>query len=256
MNKQYKGPGQRGIEWTDFTWNPVGGCFHACRWTMPDGSIARCYAEAVALKFGSAYPLGFENHYWRPDKLDEPQKVKKPARIFLDSMSDLMGHWVPDEQIEQVLDACRKAPQHTFQLLTKNAPRLERFEFPDNVWVGVSAPPSEFMGRPLTFKQQYAYVERAVKALHNARCKVRWMSIEPLSFDIWHTLQDARLDWAVIGAATNGPKVYQPDPAWVTNLLRMFDRAGTAVFFKGNLKGNPAATIWREEFPQSSTVNK
>ena len=42
LNKQGKGK----IEWTDFTWNPVGGCRHACRWKMPDGTIARCYAES------------------------------------------------------------------------------------------------------------------------------------------------------------------------------------------------------------------
>lgn len=32
MNKQDKGNGRRGIEWTEYTWNPVGGCQHGCRW--------------------------------------------------------------------------------------------------------------------------------------------------------------------------------------------------------------------------------
>lgn len=38
MNKQYTSPAKRGIEWTDYTWNPVGGCQHKCRWQMPDHS--------------------------------------------------------------------------------------------------------------------------------------------------------------------------------------------------------------------------
>jgi protein gp37 len=109
MNKQHKSPARRGIEWTDYTWNPVGGCQHACRWQMPDGSVAVCYAETVAERLAtSAYPHGFAHHYWRPEILQEPLKVKQPAKIFLDSMSDLMGGWVPDEQVEAVLDICRQ----------------------------------------------------------------------------------------------------------------------------------------------------
>ncbi len=98
------GPGEKG-------WNVIGGCKHRCRWEMPDGSVAICYAEEVAnaLRSDKFYPQGFENHYYHPDRLTEPLKVKTPAKIFLDSMSDLMGHWVPDEQIEAVLDIARKA---------------------------------------------------------------------------------------------------------------------------------------------------
>src|SRR5258708_28712194 len=125
MNKQNKGNGHFGIEWTDYTWNPVGGCQHGCRWHMPDGTIAECYAENVAERVSqTAYSKGFKYHYWRPQALEEPLKLKTPAKIFLHSMSDLMGHWVPAEHIEQVLDICRRADQHIFQLLTKNAPRL------------------------------------------------------------------------------------------------------------------------------------
>lgn len=256
MNKQKTSPSKRGIEWTDFTWNPVTGCQHACEWVMPDNSIAECYAKTIADKFRSDkfMPHGFEAHGFHPERLEEPLKLKTPARIFLDSFSDLMGHWVPDEQVEQVLDVCRQARWHTFQLLTKNAPRLLKFDFPPNVWVGVSAPPSHMFGKPLSHEQQVKMAMAQLHALYQLahRVPVRWMSIEPLSFDIaetlWGALELATPDWLVIGAASNGPKTYQPDPAWLRNLL---DYAGedTPVFFKGNLRGNPAANPWREEFP-------
>ena len=45
-------------------------------------------------------------------------------------MADLMGNWVQPGQIEQVLNVCALASQHTFQLLTKNAPRLLKFGSP------------------------------------------------------------------------------------------------------------------------------
>lgn len=277
MNKQGRivnGKVVGGIEWTKtvnpegtesqgYTWNVIGGCKHACRWDMPDGSTAICYAEEVATKLRSDtfYPQGFEHHYFHTERLNEPLKLKTPAKIFLDSMSDLMGHWVPDAEIEAVLDIARQAHWHTFQLLTKNYKRLEKFRFPDNVWVGVSAPPTHINGRALSLEQQRKMVALTLTALTVVDAKVKWMSIEPLSFDIAKTFEMWRvmrpiyraalpLQWAVIGAATNGPKVYQPESEWVRNVLYELDRAEIPVFFKGNLKGNTAADPWREEFPE------
>ena len=43
--------------------------------------------------------------------------------IFVGSMADLFGRWVPDDWIEQVFDACRRAPRHTYLFLTKNPQR-------------------------------------------------------------------------------------------------------------------------------------
>lgn len=246
MNKQSKGSGKRGIEWTEYTWNPVGGCQHGCRWEMPDGTIAECYAETVAERVAqAAYPQGFEHHYWRPELLEQPLLLSAPSRIFMDSMSDLMGHWVPAEQVERVLDVCRRASHHSFQLLTKNAPRLLEFDFPPNVWVGVSAPPSTMFGRRLSEAQQKRMVSRQLDVLRQVSVPVRWMSIEPLSFNIAPLLVNSPLEWAVIGAATNGPKTYQPRSEWVQNALDVLDAQNTAVFFKGNLGWGE----WREEFP-------
>lgn len=251
MNKQAKSNKSRGIEWTDYTWNPVRGCQHGCRWHMPDGTIAVCYAETIAERVAQrAYPNGFEHHYWNPHVLEEPLKLKQPAKIFVDSMSDLMGSWVPHEQVEAVLDICRRAHWHDFQLLTKNAPRLREFEFPPNVWVGVSAPPSEMFGKPLSFHQQKRMVTRQLDVLNNVSAKIRWMSIEPLSFDIAPLLVNSPLEWVVIGAATNGVKTYQPHPDWITHVLDTMDAQQTPVFFKGNLEW----ATWREEFPRRLSI--
>lgn len=254
MNKQEKIKNGkitgRGIQWTDYTHNPVGGCKHACRWEMPDGSIAICYAEEVAKKFTRAYPQGFEHHYFRPQNVNDPLKIKTPAKIFMDSMSDLMGHWVPEDQINQVLSVCKQAHWHTFQLLTKNAPRLLKFDFPDNVWVGASSSPDFMWGKKLGSSQQGKMLDKTLKTLAQVKAPVRSMSFEPLSWDISQIVADnAPLQWAVIGAATNGPKVFQPDPSHVTRLLEVLDRQKVPVFFKGNIWGNPAISEWREYFP-------
>jgi protein gp37 len=255
MNRQ-EGPGR--IEWTDYTWNPIGGCQHGCAWRMPDGSVANCYAEDVANGIARlAYPDGFEAHYWRPSVLTDPLSIKSPVRIFCGSMADVFGHWVPTAQIQQVLDACRKAERHTFQFLTKNPPRLKQFDFPPNCWVGVSAPPSQMMGKRLTPAQQCRWFYVAVSALARCNARIKWVSFEPLSFDIademsgegWEDLARV-INWAVIGGASNGKRHYQPDPEWVTNLVDLLDCQESPVFFKGNLRGNLAAIAWREEFPE------
>jgi protein gp37 len=269
MNNQGKllnGLWQGGIEWTrwiepdgtirpGFTWNAVGGCEHDCEWQMPDGNWAQCYAKTVAHGAAmKAYPEGFKSHYWRPHLLKEPRKVKETAGIFLDSMSDLMGANVPTEQIDQVIEVCRQAHWHRFFVLTKNAPRLLKFDWPSNCIVGVSMPPTKMHGQVLTFGQQVAYTAKALKVLTELRGRglTTWMSFEPLSWNVAPLVADApgALTWAVIGAASKGRTLYQPAATDVQGLLDVLDRQGVAVFFKGNLAWSP----WREAFPTHEVI--
>jgi protein gp37 len=256
MNKQLKTKSGhvvgRGIEWTDRTWNPIGGCYHGCRWTMPDGTTAVCYAETVAERLAQkAYPHGFAHHYFRPDALDKPSRIKEPQLIFVDSMSDLAGHWVPAEQRTAVLNVMRETPQHTYQLLTKAAPQLLTFaqDIPKNCWILVSSPPDEFMGKALRPDQQKRMLARSLDVLATLKADYGLtvgMSFEPLSWDVSDiVLTKPALDWAIIGAASNGSKYFQPEQAHVKRLLKALDGQRVPVFFKGNL-------VWeqrREDFP-------
>ncbi len=260
MNRQ-KLP--KGIEWTrittqvdgqivtlpGYTWNPTGGCLHGCTWKMPDGSIAECYAKTIAERFTGAYQQGFEHHYWRPHLLDEPLKLKESAGIFVGSMADLFGHWVPDEQIHEVLGVMQKADWHTFQTLSKYPLRLSDFNpFPSNVWVGVSLPAGQLMSATGGARALGAYLRQ----MERIEAQVRFMSIEPLWFDVapifekWlENNQRLPFEWAIIGAASSGRQIFQPKPDWTQHLLDVLDAQGIPVFFKGNLEW----TDWREEFP-------
>jgi protein gp37 len=262
MNKQ---PSPKGIEWTrvkktidgiltelpGYTWNPTGGCLHGCTWKMPDGSITECYAKTVAERLATrAYPKGFEHHYWRPHELKAPLKVKDPAGIFVGSMADLFGHWVPKEQIEQVIQVMKDADWHTFQTLSKNPLRLPEFNpFPSNVWVGVSLPSGHLSNPKAASKALITYLRQMEKI----DADVRFMSIEPLWFDVapvfeeWLDNHDSLpFEWAIIGAASKGSKIYQPTETWTQGLLDVLDSQDIPVFFKGNLEWNPR----RDDFPQ------
>lgn len=258
MNKQ-KAP--KGIEWTrirlgdselaGYTWNPTGGCMHGCTWQMPDGSITECYAKTIAERFTSAFPEGFDTHYWREHMLEQPLKLKTPAGIFVGSMADLFGHWVPEEQIRLVINTMRKADWHIFQTLSKFPIRLPEFNpFPDNVWVGVSVPAGHLMSQSGGARALKSYLNHMTRI----EAKTRFMSIEPLWFDVapvfekWlETNERLPMEWAIIGAASNGTAIYQPDTDWTQNLLDILDAQNIPVFFKGNMDWDKED--WRDSFP-------
>lgn len=241
-----------------YSWNPVGGCLHNCLWRMPNGKMAECYAKTIAEQKGTAYSYGFAHHYWRPHMLDEPLKEKRPSGIFLDSMSDLFGNWVPGEHIEAVLDVARRANWHVFQVLTKNAPRLLKWldKLPPNLWVGVSSPPSFMCGKRLSPDQQQRMVRKALRVLDavQSRKLITFLSLEPLSFDAAPLLQDAPRgyvpDWLIIGAASDGYTKYQPARAHVGRVHFFADLYGVAVYHKSNLNWS----LRRRAFPRFDVV--
>lgn len=110
-------------------WNPVVGCRHRC---YRDG----CWAARLAggrLRNNWRYRDGFD----RP-KLVEGELGRRFGAgdtVFVTSMGDLFGRWVPRGWILRVVEAMRGSPEATFFLETKNPMRYFDFmlELPDNV---------------------------------------------------------------------------------------------------------------------------
>ena len=266
MNKQgnAKNP-SGGIEWTHifgpgtgYTANPVRGCRHQCHWRMPDGKIAACYAARVAAGVAKeAYPHGFASVTYNPLELVEILLHQQPAGIFIDSMSDLFGAWVPSEQIARVVSVARQCPQHVFFMLTKNPARLQEFRvFPKNVFVGVSIPPTSMNGAELSDGQREAWFDDALTKLGAVECKARFVSLEPLWFECSGLLTKHRaaLDWAIIGAASDGPRTYQPEDS---TLARAVSALKCPVFIKNNVAGHvfeAVALRRRQEWPLAGLI--
>src|SRR5690242_11480627 len=131
------------IEWTDATWNPVRGC------TKISPGCKHCYAETFAERFrgvaGHPYEQGFDPRL-APSKLHEPLRWARSRMIFVNSMSDLFHHQVPDEYIAQVARVMLLANWHIYQVLTKRSERVADLvggvlrnccEYP-RIWWGVS----------------------------------------------------------------------------------------------------------------------
>lgn len=266
------------IEWCDSTWNPVTGCYHGCEY---------CYARRIAERFGgfdcgatancnvsdggkaifsisepmrrngkaAPYPWGFAPTLHRY-KLDEPKRWTKGRNIFVCSMADLFGAWVPDSWIDEVIRATQTAKQHKYLFLTKNPERygewLGRFEesgidnFPDeieNCWFGASA-------------SNNAELEKANSS------QAIWLSIEPIRERIYTDedqfmeflppdgLERRRWEWVVIGAETGNQKnKIIPEKAWIDEIVEVCDFYKTPVFMKNSLIPIVGEKNMRREFP-------
>lgn len=230
------------IEWCDSTWNPVTGCYHDCPY---------CYARSMVERFGRAgygkvleagdvleifdpfkdvngkriaYPTGFTPTLHRYRLND--YKDKQGRTIFVCSMADLFGEWVPDSWIEEVFAACKDAPQHKYLFLTKNPKRYidlaEKNALPeeDNMWYGTT-------------------ITTPDRGYFRSDMRNTFVSIEPImgdfSDDCGNT--DGKMTrWIIVGAETgNRKEKVVPKKEWITGLIDICKREQTPLFMKDSL---------------------
>jgi protein gp37 len=221
------------IEWCDWTWNPIVGCSPA------SSGCANCYAEAIARRFG----MPWDRPAFMKDRLGEPQRVKKPGRVFVCSMSDIGHEKVCPLWRAEIRRAMAAAPWHTYILLTKRPENLVGEDW-SLCWVGVTA-------------EDQAAADRRVPELLKIRAQVRFVSVEPMlgrvSFrwqpyahqatgetyrqylernKIIHHLESLRkLDWIIAGPET-GPKARASSRDWFDELAADCLNAGVPFFDK------------------------
>lgn len=239
------------IDWCDSTWNPVTGCLHECEY---------CYARGIAERFGGkqsyanifdesepvrgrdgkilAYPHSFCPTFHRY-RLNDYQN-KEGRNIFVCSMADLFGDWVPEEWIKEVFKACENAPQHNYLFLTKNPERYIELEndrklpWADNFWFGSSV---------TKLSDKYTWFTEK---------KFHWfLSVEPILEDLGQMDEETpKPEWVIVGAETGRRKdKVVPDRKWIESLLSECRKYNIPVFMKSSL-----ANIWGEpliqEFPE------
>lgn len=270
------------IDWVDATWNPVTGCLHGCEYCyarriaerfgsnqMPiftDYPVLDEPVRSVGINGGKIqpYPFDFTPTFHRY-KLDEPQRWRKPRTIFVCSMADLFGDWAPDEWIREVVEACYSAPQHRYLFLTKNPGRychLERAGIMpkgDNFWFGATFDhsnwpghdgPHEIPGRPTTFALHGKMVHDAGDFYYPAYPeKNRFVSFEPLLYDIGAHIGSTGAQWHIIGAETGNRKgKVATQREWVEHIVEYSDKNHIPVFMKESLRGL-MGDDFRQEFP-------
>lgn len=240
------------IEWCDSTWNPVTGCRHGCEY---------CYAHKIAERFSTAnkahtftgghpigeiheldepaivpcsafaagkiapYPFGFEPTFHRY-RLTEPRHWKKPRTIFVCSMADLFGTWVPDGWIDAVFSACAAAPWHRYMFLTKNPQRYvdlataNKLPQRPNMWYGSTAPTPE---------TEWFITGGAWNT---------FLSVEPIlkPFEEIYYGKLRTTGLVIIGAETGNRKnKVVPNKSWIDTIVDACKPWGVSVFMKESL---------------------
>lgn len=253
-----------GIEWCTHTWNPITGCLHGCAYCYAreiarrfctnehghewgTGTLApcngKCYDCSImdglefvgdkirfAHKGEGHFPYGFFPTFYE-DRLDEPARTKRKSRvIFVCSMADLFGKWVPLKYIGEVMGACTAAPHHKYIFLTKNPARYRELVKLDLL----PRVPGFWYGATVT---NQAAAENETLPFRG-ECACFW-SVEPLHGPIdFHRVQACH--WPlriIIGAETGNRKgKIVPRREWVNDILSFCKEKGIPVFVKDNLR--------------------
>lgn len=257
------------IEWADHTWNPVTGCYHTCEY---------CYARRMSKRFSGdvrlnltderiihqhsdgqlplylikepfisrnnrslAYPAGFSATF-HEYRLGWPLNVKNGANIFVGSMCDLFGEWVPDEWIERVFEACAAAPQHNYLFLTKNPKRYVELaekgliRTGENFWYGSSTPTpdTEF------FWHESVNTFVSIEPIH-----------QPFDFKIEKSVTK-KVNWIIIGAETGNRKgKIVPKLEWINEIVTSADKNSVPVFMKDSLIPIVGEENMRRDYPEN-----
>jgi protein gp37 len=223
-------------------------------------------AQRLRGRFGYSHDAPFRVTFHR-DRLDQPQRWKRPRRVFVCSMGDL---WHPDvEAVDRaaVIRATNLAPQHTYLFLTK---RPERF---DGDWSGQA---NFWLGTTVEDQQR---ADERIPHLLRAKAVVRFLSIEPMLgpvdfYTSWLARYRSRcsglrymnpkaagshdvlpgIDWVIIGCES-GPVRRDCDPAWMMAVVAQCQKAGVPVLVKqvamaGRVSKDPA------EWPQRLRVRE
>lgn len=183
------------------------------------------------------YPYYFSPTFHRY-RLDEPKRWKKPHTIFVCSMSDLFGDWVPDEWIEQVFRACEAAPQHRYLFLTKNPKRY--VELYGNGILRVRD--SFWYGSTITGANEPFFFSRMPDDNPHTFC-----SIEPILEPVG-TMQEMP-DWVIVGAETGNRKgKVAPRKEWIDEIAAECKRCRKPLFMKDSLR-DLMGDDFKQEFP-------
>lgn len=192
------------IEWTNYTWSPLVGCKHNCWY---------CYAKRMNDRF--KWIEKWTEPRFFLTRLADPVRVRKPSKIFVCSMADLFGDWVPTKFIVSVIQIIKQCPRHTFQFLTKNPKRYSEFIFPENCWLGMTIDKNRFS------------IENQLEHLKQKE-NYKFISFEPLLGDM-SDLDLSGIDLVIVGAMT-GPGAVKPKKEWIDSIKHK------NIFYKNNIK--------------------
>jgi len=205
-------------EFVTHTWNPITGCKFQCDY---------CYAQ------------GQDDH-------ENPKLHKKRLRdnlgeentIFVCSMADMWGDWIPKSSILHVLYVCRRFHHNRYLFQSKNPERFHEFleRMPEHSILGTTIETNrstrEISHAPPVFQRAYALASMP----GNFKKEI---TIEPImDFDVdslMTLIAGARPDFVAVGADSKGHDLKEPSAAKIRKLIAKLEEI-TEVKIKKNLQ--------------------
>jgi protein gp37 len=199
--------------------------------------VAHTGQEVIRVQAGEAGHLQWTGTIISLERhLDWPTtKWKQPRKIFVSNMGDLFDQDVPEEFILRVFQAMLSAPQHTYQLLTKEPGRLVSLlpaiaalleahglpseRWPSNWWAGVSVENPAWYWR--------------IREIIKVPAAVHFISAEPLLRALVNIPLE-HVEWVIAGCES-GPGARPMDEEWVKQLFDDTKRVGASFFYKQRL---------------------
>jgi len=270
------------IDWCDMSWNPVTGCYHNCKYCYAKKIAERFGGYSIPENCGYApdckkdsckscetytqyekihyldnpvytfypkkkiepYPYYFEPTFHKY-RLDEPVNKTKGKVIFVCSMADLFGSWVPDEWIEKIFEVVEKCQQHKFIFLTKNANRFMKLY--ENGLGCLLNLENAYFGITITDHREEPKIHYLSFISDKER---RFVSAEPFlnctidnPFELKHT--NKSIPGKIIIGAMTGNRILKPYNKALEALVNICRVKNISIFMKDNLK-----KYWDGEFIQ------
>lgn len=241
------------IEWADFSWNPIVGCRNGCDY---------CYARRLATtRLAHLCPQcgTFEPHL-HLERIEQPLRMKKPAVIFADSMSDWWSEGVDPWWRIRAVWTMVQSPQHQFVVLTKRPDLIvhdeDNIHWPPNAWLGVSITSGEDWWR-------WEALAKLPERIH------KFISVEPLlGAGVAGRLKDAEEthtalpEWVIVGPQS-GSGAAKPVEAWQFTIRDMTYHLGIPLFEKPHLPLQPPvrqmprelAMVFRKGYKEKTICN-
>ena len=217
-----------GIEWADFSFNPITGC------TAASEGCANCYANAVADRFWGERK--FSDVQFHPERLADAIKLNNKIKkgnglyktgktpiVFLGSMTDLFQDRVYENWLDQIFDVVSQCSLINFLALTKRPEGMRRYfdnrdEVLPNLWLGT------------TIENQR--VADRLPILATTVGAVKFLSVEPLLGEV--NLEEKylkQIDWVIVGGES-GKGARKCDIKWIKSIVNQCHNVGVPVFVK------------------------
>ena len=239
------------IQWCDYSVNPIRALtigrslgWHCER--VSEG-CAHCYSATLNKRFGTGLDYAADKtprvEFYLDGEAIRHMLTFKPrgpfkngrerAAVFPFDMTDLFGHWVPDEWILKIFAVFVRRQDVDFLVLTKRSRRMREtvqrlvdmngrpFQ---NVWLGVSAENQE-------------RADERIPELLATPAAVRFVSLEPLlgPMNVGPLLGRGagipKIHWAIVGGES-GHGARPCDVSWIRDIRDQCNAAGVPLFLK------------------------